>query len=234
MTDNVIITDENGFPTGSMDVEQVQRDGLDLAFRLAAICGDETKTEQLLAGAVEQHGTEGIGYVLIAAIKHMTNDILDGAFDVMESATGAKPRTKMAEIADAEDPQALCDQAVNVIQLPTPATTASAVFSAEQTAPPGFRTETFRECWDGLDEGCTDDEKCPHDEQTIFMGPWLEGTKEWSVGTQWTPDKGIFYMITHNTGTWSEREIAELPKVIAALQNKIATDAHGNEGPDCD
>ena len=36
--------------------------------------------------------------VLVAAIKHMTNDILAGAFDVMEAATGTKPREKMAEI----------------------------------------------------------------------------------------------------------------------------------------
>lgn len=106
MTQNIIITDNTGMPVGSMNVEQVQNDGLNLAFKLAAHCGDEPKTEQLLAEAVEQHGTAGIGYVLIAAIKHMTNDILAGAFDVMESATGTKPRAKMAEIADMEGPQA--------------------------------------------------------------------------------------------------------------------------------
>lgn len=106
MIDNVILTDENGFPTGSMDVKQIQRDGLDLAFRLAAICGDEGETERILADEIERQGTPGIGFVVIAAIKHMTNDILAGAFDVMETATGTKPRAKMAEIAAMEGPQA--------------------------------------------------------------------------------------------------------------------------------
>jgi hypothetical protein len=104
MIDNVIITDENGFPTGSMDVEKVQNDGLDLAFRLAAICGDEAKTEQILADEIMRQGS-GIGYVAIVAIKHMTNDILAGAFDFMEATPGLKPRAKMAEIGNMEVPQ---------------------------------------------------------------------------------------------------------------------------------
>ena len=102
MTQNIIITDNTGMPVGSMNVEQVQNDGLNLAFSLAAHCGDEPKTEQLLAEAVEQHGTAGIGYVLIAAIKHMTNDILAGAFDFMEATPGLDPRAKMAEIGNME------------------------------------------------------------------------------------------------------------------------------------
>ena len=60
------------------------------------------RSEQILAEQIEIHGPRGIGYVLIAAIKHLTNDILAGAFDVMEAATGTKPRSKMAEIAAME------------------------------------------------------------------------------------------------------------------------------------
>ncbi|WP_427018608.1 hypothetical protein ACQCSX_08785 [Pseudarthrobacter sp. P1] len=105
MTTNFIITDATGMPTAAVDVDKIQDDGLNLAFRLAAHSGDEDKTGEILAQAVAQHGTSGIGYVLIAAIKHMTNDILAGAFDVMEAATGTKPRAKMAEFADMEHHQ---------------------------------------------------------------------------------------------------------------------------------
>ena len=102
MNNSFIITDETGLPIGTMDVDKIQNDGMDLAFRLASHSGDEDKTEQILAEQVEHHGPQGIGYVLMAAIKHLTNDILAGAFDVMEAATGTKPRSKMAEIAAIE------------------------------------------------------------------------------------------------------------------------------------
>jgi len=101
--DTILIVDENGLPVGAMDAKQIQDDGLNLALTLAAHCGDEARTEQILSEHLMRHGTQGIGYVLTAAIKHMTNDILAGAFDVMEVATGAQPRAKMAEIAGMKD-----------------------------------------------------------------------------------------------------------------------------------
>lgn len=105
LPDTFMVVDDDGAPLGMMDMDRIQDDGLNLAFTLAAHCGDEDKTEQILAEQVKYHGTQGIGYVLIAAIKHMTNDILAGAFDVMEAATGTEPRAKMAEIAAMDDIQ---------------------------------------------------------------------------------------------------------------------------------
>lgn len=98
MSTNIIVTDENGMPIASMDPEQIQNDGADLAFRLASHCGDERRTQETLANAITQHGTQALGYVLIAAIRLMIDDILAGAFDVMGTATGTDPRAKMAEI----------------------------------------------------------------------------------------------------------------------------------------
>ncbi|ALE91841.1 hypothetical protein AOC05_05055 [Arthrobacter alpinus] len=100
-----IIVDDNGIPNATIDVGQIQDDAMDLAFALAAACGDEPKTEEILAGHIRRHTTHGLPLVLVAAIKHMTNDILAGAFDVMEAATGTKPREKMAEIREAEMPK---------------------------------------------------------------------------------------------------------------------------------
>lgn len=96
-----IIVDDDGMPTGTMDVGQIQDDAMELVFSLAATCGDEDKTEQILADHVTRHDDRGLALVLIAAIKTMTNDILAGAFDVME-ATGENPREKMAEIGGIE------------------------------------------------------------------------------------------------------------------------------------
>ncbi|ALE05522.1 hypothetical protein AL755_08575 [Arthrobacter sp. ERGS1:01] len=93
-----IILDDNGMPTATMDIDQIQTDAMGLVFSLAAHCGDEAKTEEILAEQVTLHTTHGLSLVFIAALKSMTNDILAGAFDVMEATTGAKPREKMAEL----------------------------------------------------------------------------------------------------------------------------------------
>lgn len=105
MSMSYIIVDDNGMPTGTMDVDQIQNDGLHLAFALAAHCGDERKAEQILAEQIQRHTTHGLALVLVAAIKHMTNDILAGAFDFMEATPGLDPRAKMAEIGAMEGPQ---------------------------------------------------------------------------------------------------------------------------------
>lgn len=105
MNTSYIIVDDNGMPTATMDVEQIQTDATDLVFSLAAHCGDEAKTEQILTEHITRHSTHGLALVLVAAMKSMTNDILAGAFDVMQTTTGLDPRAKMAEIGAAEGPQ---------------------------------------------------------------------------------------------------------------------------------
>ncbi|WP_431710707.1 hypothetical protein [Glutamicibacter uratoxydans] len=93
-----LIMGDDGLPVGSLNLEQVQNDGANLAFKLAAHAGDETKTRATLREALETHGHDGIGYVLMNAIPLLTDDILGPSFDVMQAATGADPRAKMAEI----------------------------------------------------------------------------------------------------------------------------------------
>lgn len=95
-----IIVDDNGLPTAAISIDQIQTDAMGLVFSLSAHCGDEAKTEELLAEQVHRHTDHGLALVLVAAIKHMTNNILAGAFDVMEAATGTRPREKMAEIGN--------------------------------------------------------------------------------------------------------------------------------------
>lgn len=94
MDNSFIVIDGDGIPAGIVDVDKIQSDGLNLAFLLAAQSGNEDVTERILAEHVERHGTQGIGYVLMAAIKHMTNDILAGAFDVMEQQPELNPDPK--------------------------------------------------------------------------------------------------------------------------------------------
>ncbi|MGP5026773.1 hypothetical protein ACTXI4_16545 [Glutamicibacter ardleyensis] len=97
VTDFLIVGDD-GLPVGSVNLEQLQNDGANLAFKLAAHAGDESKTRATLAEAVVKHGHEGIGYVLMNAIPLLTDDILGPSFDVMQAATKSDPRAKMAEI----------------------------------------------------------------------------------------------------------------------------------------
>ena len=93
-----IIVGDDGLPVGSLNLEQLQNDGADLAFKLAAHAGDEQKTKATLREAVVKHGHEGIGYILMNAIPLLVDDILAPSFDLMQTATGADPRAKMAEI----------------------------------------------------------------------------------------------------------------------------------------
>lgn len=99
-----IITDEKGIPSSSMDSDQIQNDGADLAFQLAANCGDESQTSATLAQAITRHGNDGITYVLISAIRLLTDDILGPAFDLTDKSTGLNTRAKMAEIGNLKVP----------------------------------------------------------------------------------------------------------------------------------
>lgn len=93
-----LIIGDDGLPTGSINFDQVQNAGADLAFKLAAHAGDEEKTRETLREALKIHGHEGIGYILMNAIPLLVDDILSPSFDIMQTATGANPRAKMAEI----------------------------------------------------------------------------------------------------------------------------------------
>ncbi|MGO2327636.1 hypothetical protein ACTXM3_18250 [Glutamicibacter arilaitensis] len=93
-----LIVGDDGLPVGSLNLEQIQNDGANLAFQLAANAGDEAKTRATLREAIRHHGNDGIGYVLVNAIPLLVDDILGPSFDVMQSATRADPRAKMAEI----------------------------------------------------------------------------------------------------------------------------------------
>lgn len=93
-----IITGSNGLPVGSLKLDQLQDDGANLAFKLAAHAGDKAQTKATLREAIQQHGHESIGYILMNAIPLLVDDILAPSFDVMQTATGADPRAKMAEI----------------------------------------------------------------------------------------------------------------------------------------
>lgn len=93
-----LIVGDDGLPVGSLNIEQLQDDGANLAFKLAAHAGDEAQTRATLREAIQQHGHESIGYILMNAIPLLVDDILAPSFDVMQTATGADPRAKMAEI----------------------------------------------------------------------------------------------------------------------------------------
>lgn len=95
-----LIVGDDGLPVGSLNLEQIQNDGANLAFQLAANAGDEAKTRATLREAIRHHGNDGIGYVLVNAIPLLVDDILGPSFDVMQSATRADPAPKWQKLED--------------------------------------------------------------------------------------------------------------------------------------
>lgn len=84
--------------------------------------------------------------------------------------------------------------------------------------PAGFRTETFMECGrDGYDP-CEPYGECDHEKDITFRGPGYYAADDWRVSTQWTPERGIFYILQHDgLGIWTPEEIEELPKALESV-----------------
>ena len=92
--------------------------------------------------------------------------------------------------------------------------------------PAGFRTETFMECGrDGYDP-CEPYGECGHEKDITYMGPGHYEAKGWRISTQWTPRRGIFYILDHDEpGIWTPEEIEELPEALKKVSYKIDLDA---------
>lgn len=96
----------------------------------------------------------------------------------------------------------------------------------EPTPPAGFRREIFMQCGEDGYDPCEPYGECEHEQDITFGGPGYCESADWRVSTQWTPESGIFYMITHDgLGIWTPEEIVALPKAIEAVKYKIDLDA---------
>lgn len=80
---NIIVTDENGIPAASVDLDQVQAAGARLALRIAAVCGDPELVAGVQERAIAEHG-EAYRYVVAAALQSLANEVLAPLLEVAD------------------------------------------------------------------------------------------------------------------------------------------------------
>lgn len=103
MTNQYIVTDDNGQPLGVFDQDQIISDGTRFAFELAAVCDDEIAIKHIQVETLTRVGVEAFGYVCASALEAMTAHILTGAFAVAK-AHGTDLQAGMAAIAEGRTP----------------------------------------------------------------------------------------------------------------------------------
>lgn len=93
------------------------------------------------------------------------------------------------------------------------------------TPPAGFTAETYLDCVDEFGEipaVCEPYGSCDCDRSIEYHGPNVTGETFSGITSQWTPERGIFFLIQKpDSPVWSEEQLSELPSVIEAIERKI-------------
>ncbi|QOR69135.1 hypothetical protein IM660_10350 [Ruania alkalisoli] len=83
-TDNYLVTDEDGTPAAFVDMDQIQSQAVRFAYDMAAACGDRAELERVSEQHLAEAGTGAFGYVAAAALRNMTEQVLDPVLDVTD------------------------------------------------------------------------------------------------------------------------------------------------------
>lgn len=104
--------------------------------------------------------------------------------------------------------------------IPVPANLQEAV-----QPPAGFRENTYLDCMDEFGDipaACEPYGSCDCDRDISFHGPNVSAETFSGITSQWTPEKGIFFILQKNDDPlWTREQIAELPAVIDQIERKI-------------
>lgn len=103
MTDQYLILDDDGVPTGIINMDQVHTEGTRFAFALAAVCDDPTAMGAVQDDTLARLGVDMFSYVAACAVRVMAEHILSPAFDVAK-VYDTDLRAGMAAIAAGETP----------------------------------------------------------------------------------------------------------------------------------
>jgi hypothetical protein len=98
-----LVSDEHGTPLGVFRMDQIESDGVDFAFALAAVSGDDVAITSVVAETLNRVGSSAFGYVAASALKIMTTEILEPALVVTDT-VGIDLRSGLRRIAAGEDP----------------------------------------------------------------------------------------------------------------------------------
>ena len=100
-----VIVDNDGMPTGSVDMDVITTAGTKLAFDLAANASDPTRVQQISAQVLAEQGTSAFGLICATALRIVVEDILDPVLDVTET-LGTDLRPGIRDVAEGRDPGA--------------------------------------------------------------------------------------------------------------------------------
>ncbi|MCS3492406.1 hypothetical protein M2368_001409 [Arthrobacter sp. JUb119] len=93
------------------------------------------------------------------------------------------------------------------------------------TPPAGFLKAVYLDCADEYGEipaECQPYGSCACDREISYHGPNVSGETFGGVTSQWTPEKGIFFILQKNDGElWTRDQLAELPALIDSIEQKI-------------
>lgn len=96
----------------------------------------------------------------------------------------------------------------------------------EPTPPAGFRREIFMQCGEDGYDPCEPYGECEHEQDVCFMGPDVSAKTFGGISSQWTKDKGIFFLLQKHDGPeWNPEQLADLPAAIDTIERKIGEDA---------
>lgn len=99
------IIDDNGMPTGSVDMDAITDAGTKFAFALAAAADDHEKVLEISANTLAEHGPKAFGYVAACALQIVVEEVLNPVLEVAE-ALGTDVRPGLVAVAEGRDPGA--------------------------------------------------------------------------------------------------------------------------------
>jgi hypothetical protein len=100
-----VVVDDSGRPVGVADLRKLADEGVYLAAEMAVACEDQARLDEITARAVEKYDDATYSFVISAALRSMTQDILMPALKVAEKASGRDLRTGLHTILAGRNPQ---------------------------------------------------------------------------------------------------------------------------------
>lgn len=100
-----ILVTEDGEPLGIIHPGEIIDAGTELAFKMAANCGDPEALERIGREALIKAGPAGFGYIAASALRQLAEHVLDPCLIAGEAA-GVNVRAGLTAFAEGRDPEA--------------------------------------------------------------------------------------------------------------------------------
>ncbi|WP_280265372.1 hypothetical protein [Nocardia wallacei] len=100
--DRVMLLGDDGLPKGVYDLGAIDRDAVRLMYELAANSGSSRRLDEVMARFIDEIGTDAFGYVAVAALRLMTENVLEPtlqAVDATAPKVGRRLRNKLRSMA---------------------------------------------------------------------------------------------------------------------------------------